>query len=188
MSNNKDNHLGGAIEQGDSNTVMVDVWGYLLVRYELKSVLDIGCGFGHTMKWFSDNGLCRVQGIEGWDEAYEKNIMKAQVLKHDFEDGPATIATPFDLAWSAEFLEHVKEHFIPNFMAAFRMCRYAVITHGEPGQAGWHHVNCQTDAYWIKKFAKYGFEHRAEETALLRRTDRWRAGWGRRTLMFFEQA
>lgn len=50
------NHLGGAFEQGDPLTNMLDVWGYLLVKFELKSVIDVGCGFGHTLKWFAENG------------------------------------------------------------------------------------------------------------------------------------
>jgi hypothetical protein len=63
----------------------------------------------------------------------------------------------------------------------------AVITHGEPGQAGHHHVNCQDDAYWIEKFAEGGFIHVPDETAILRKTDRWSSGWGRRTLMMFRR-
>lgn len=175
-------HLGGAYEQGDGNTIMEDVWGYLLVRYEVKSVLDIGCGYGHAIKWFSEHGLCNVKGIEGWDEAVKGNLMPAHIVQHDFTTGPAPIAQPFDLIWSAEFLEHVEEKYIPNYMPAFQLARHVVITHAEPGQAGHHHVTLKTTAWWVKKFAEYGFEWDEKETELLRRTDRWRAGWGRRTL------
>jgi len=180
-------HLGGAYPEGDGNTIMVDVWGYLLVKYEIKSVLDIGCGFGHTLKWFADNGLCQIKGIEGWDEAIQGNLVKDAIIRHDFTTGPAPLAQPFDLVWSAEFVEHVDEKFVPNFMEAFKLGRYACITHAEPGQAGFNHVNCQTSSYWAKVFRKYGFIHRSQETETLRRTDRWRALWGRRTLMFFER-
>lgn len=180
-------HLGGAYPEGDSNTIMVDVWGYLLTKFEIKSVLDIGCGFGHCLKWFSENGLCSIKGIEGWDEAVNKSLVPGHIIQHDFTTGPAPIAQPFDLAWSAEFLEHVEEKYIPNFMPAFRLARFAVITHAEPGQAGFNHVNCQTTDFWVERFAQYGFAHDAGETALLRRTDRWRAGWGRRTLCFFRR-
>lgn len=178
-------HLGGAIESGDGNTITPDVWGYLLVKYELKSVVDIGCGFGHTMKWFADHGLCNVKGIEGWSEAVTRNLMPKNVVQHDFCAGTLDLGTPFDLAWSAEFLEHVEEKFLPNVMPVFQLAHYACITHAEPGQAGFHHVNCKTSNYWIRKFMEYGFRHDEKETALLRRTDRWRAGWGRRTLTFF---
>lgn len=180
-------HLGGAYPQGDSNTIMHDVWGYLLVKHEIKSVLDIGCGYGHALKWFADNGLCNIKGVDGWDEAVKNSIVPGHVIQHDFTTGPAPIAQPFDLAWSAEFVEHVDEKFVPNFMEAFQLCRYAVITHGEPGQAGHNHLNCRPSIYWVRVFRSYGFRHEAKETQLLRRTDRWRAGWGRRTLMAFRR-
>lgn len=180
-------HLGGAYEQGDSNTIMIDVWGYLLVKYELKSVLDIGCGFGHALQWFSQNGLCQIKGVEGWHEAVEKTLVPGCIVEHDFNNGPAPIAQPFDLVWSAEFLEHVDEKYLPNVMPCFRLARYSCVTHAEPGQAGYNHVNCQGDDYWIRKFAEYGMTHLDSETQLLRRTDRWRAGWGRRTLMMFKR-
>jgi hypothetical protein len=180
-------HLGGAAPL-DTNTYMQDVFGYLLVKYEIRSVIDIGCGFGQTLKWFGEHGLCNVTGVEGWDEAIEKNVIpQDRLIKHDFTTGPLNHGIPYDLAWSAEFVEHVDEKFIPNFMPAFRLARYAVITHGEPGQHGYNHVNCQTSEYWIEKFAQHGFTHDAGETALLRRTDRWKAGWGRRSLLFFRR-
>lgn len=180
-------HLGGAFPDGDANTTMPDVWGYLLVKYDLRSVLDIGCGFGHTLKWFSAYGLCNVTGIDGWDEAIAGSLVPGRVVKHDFTAGPAPLDLPFDLVWSAEFLEHVEEQYLPNMMSAFRLGRYACVTHGEPGQGGHHHVNCQTTEYWIAVFAEYGFIHLEEETRLLRQTDRWRAPYGRRTLTMFKR-
>lgn len=177
-------HLGGAYPEGDANTIMHDVWGYLLVKYEIKSMLDIGCGYGHTMKWFS-NFLCNVHGVDGWDEAVKNSVVPGAIEQWDFTKGPFPHGIPYDLIWAAEFLEHVEEKFIPHVMPSFRLGRYACVTHGEPGQHGHNHVNCQSSGYWIAKFNEYGFDHDATETALLRRTDRWRAMWGRRTLMFF---
>jgi SAM-dependent methyltransferase len=180
-------HLGGAIAEGDRNTTMPDVWGYLLVKYAPASVLDIGCGFGHTLRWFREHGLCTITGVEGWDEAIAKSVVPDAIVKHDFTQGPAPIGTPYDLVWSAEFLEHVDEEFLPHVMPAFRLGRYACVTHGEPGQFGHHHVNCQTTEYWIEVFHAAGFIYMPEETQLLRRTDRWRATWGRRTLTMFQR-
>lgn len=180
-------YLGGCDPDGDLNTFMPDVFGYLLVKYELKSIIDIGCGFGHALKWFAENGLCRIIGVEGWPEAVEKTVVPNFVCLHDFRDGAPPIGEVFDLAWSSEFLEHIEEKYLPDIMHVFRLARYACITHGEPGQVGFNHVNCQSSNYWAAKFAEYGFAYNAEETALLRRTDRWRAPYGRRTLMFFER-
>lgn len=176
-------HLGGAYEQGDPLTHMPDVWGYLLVKYGLKSVIDIGCGFGHTLKWFAGYG-CQITGIEGWGEAVERSQVPGMVIEHDFNNGVPSISHSVDLAWSAEFLEHVDEQYLPNVMPVFQKAKYSCVTHAEPGQPGYHHVNCQPDSYWVDKFAEYGMSLDEQETALLRRTDRG-ALYGRRTLMFF---
>lgn len=178
-------HLGGAFEEGDPKTTMVDVWGYLLVKYAPETVVDVGCGFGHTLKWFADNGRCKILGIEGWHEATERSQVLGSVIEHDFQNGIPSISQSFDLAWSAEFLEHVAEEYLPNIMPVFQMAKYSCITHAEPGQSGYHHVNCQLDRYWVNRFAEYGMTLDEEETSILRRTDRWQAMYGRRTLMFF---
>ena len=179
-------HLGGAYPQGDSNTIMPDVWGYLIVKYQPRSFLDVGCGFGYAMEWFSKN-LVHVRGIDGWRRAIRENRVPGHAIEHDFTRGPHWLGENYDLCWSAEFLEHVEARYLPNVMQAFRWCRNVVITHAEPGQDGYHHVNCQDNSYWIKVFEEWGFHHDAEETALLRATDRWKAGWGRRTLMSFRR-
>jgi SAM-dependent methyltransferase len=180
-------HLGGAYPQGDGNTIMPDVWGWCLVGWEVKSVLDVGCGYGHALQWFASNGLCSIKGIEGDQECIKSSLVPGYVIEHDFTKGPAPIAQPFDLCWCAEFVEHVEERYIPNYTKAFQLCRHLVMTHGEPGQAGHHHVTLKTTSWWRHKLADFGFEFDEQETALLRRTDRWRAGWGRRTLTVFHQ-
>jgi hypothetical protein len=80
---------------------------------------------------------------------------------HDFTTGPPPMppGMTYDLAWSVEFLEHVEEQFIPNYMAAFQRCKYALVTAAPPGAPGHHHVNCQDGDYWVDVFKKYGFEH-----------------------------
>ncbi len=180
-------HLGGCIPTGDGSTFCPDIFGYLLVAHEVKSVLSIGTGYGHDLQWFASHGLCQIKGIEGWPEAVEKSVVPGHVVLHDFTTGPAPIGQPFDLALALEFVEHVEQEYIPNFMAAFQLARHAVITHGEPGQVGHHHVNCQRTSYWVNVFEKYGFKWDEQETALLRRTDRWRAPYGRRTMTVFHQ-
>jgi SAM-dependent methyltransferase len=180
-------HLGGCYPQGDSNTLCWDVFGYLLVKYEVKSILDCGCGYGHALKWFSEHGLCAIKGIEGWDEAVNNTLVPGAIIHHDFTKGPAPLAQPFDLAWCAEFVEHVDEQYIPNYMQALKLARHVVITHAEPGQAGHHHVTLHSTKWWVAKFAEFGFDWDEQETNLLRRTDRWRSGWGRRTLCVFHQ-
>lgn len=177
-------HLGGAYPGGDGNTIMQDVWGFLVINYEVKSVLDVGCGYGQGLKWFLDHSISGL-GIDGFPDAIKNNLCPGNVMLHDFCDGPPALEHGYDLGWSAEFLEHVEEKYVPNIMAAFAGCGHVCVTHGEPGQNGHHHVNCQDDDYWVERFREHGFEYLADETRKLRLSDRWHAPWGRRSLMLF---
>jgi len=188
MAGKEDPHLGGSYgdtKVGDANTWMPDVWERLIKDYNITSVVDVGCGYGYSTKWFRDHGL-HTTGIEGDPAAVKGTKCPGAIIPHDYTLGPLPV-DPKDLAWCAEFVEHVEEQFMPNYMATFLCCKWVVITHGEPGQDGWHHVNCQTSAYWIDQFQKRGFHHHEDATEWMRATDRWKAGWGRRTLMMFHR-
>lgn len=177
--------IGGAYEGGDCNTIMHDIWGYLIVKYDLHSMIDVGCGYGHSLEFFSKLGVSCV-GYDGDPNAIEGGKHRGYMVLHDFAQGPAVTKSTFDLGWSAEFLEHVREKYMANYMTLLQRCKRICVTHAEPGQIGHHHVNCQDDRYWIEKFASFGFEHNSSETKLLRQTDRWKTAWGRRTLMLFD--
>jgi 2-polyprenyl-3-methyl-5-hydroxy-6-metoxy-1,4-benzoquinol methylase len=44
------NHLGGYLEDGDEYTYMPDVWDYLVKKFDVKSILDVGCGTGKNLE------------------------------------------------------------------------------------------------------------------------------------------
>ena len=180
-------HLGGAcLNAPDTNTFLPDVWEYLIDKYQIQSVLDVGAGAGWSTKWFTEHGVYTL-GVEGWHEALEKSQCRSNIVEHDYTAAPFIPSMLLDLAWCAGFVEHIEEEFIPNFMASFRSCRYVCLTHAEPGQPGYHHVNCQNTAYWIAKMDEFGFDFAAEETACLRATDKHKTPRGRRTLTFFKR-
>jgi hypothetical protein len=63
-----------------------------------------------------------------------------------------------DIVWSCEFVEHVEEKYVDNFLAVFgRATKAVLMTHATPGQAGHHHVNCQPADYWIERMQARGF-------------------------------
>lgn len=179
-------HLGGAsLEVPDGNTFMPDVWQMLIDRYGIKSVVDVGCGAGWNTAWWHERGFYAV-GIEGWPEAIAKTRMPMQrMIVHDYATGPLLLDRTFDLGWCSEFVEHVEERFVSNFIATFKCCRSVCMTYATPGQTGFHHVNEQELEYWVARMAENGFKHIESETARLRATDAWKAPWGRRTLTFF---
>jgi SAM-dependent methyltransferase len=179
--------MGGAfLDAPDANTFLPDVWDYLIGKYEVHSVLDVGAGAGWSTKWFADLGMYTL-GVEGRREALEKCQCRANIIEHDYSAAPFVPSMLLDLAWCAGFVEQIQEEFIPNFMASFRACKYVCLTHAEPGQLGHHLVNCQPTEYWINKMDEFGFDYDAAETAYLRSTDTHKAPWGRRTLTFFKR-
>lgn len=151
-------HLGG-----HSNKVHTDepLLKYLIKKYEIKSMVDVGCGPGWMVNIANQLGLDSM-GIEG---DYTLNLQPPLFLLHDFTKGKPNLDKNYDLTWTVEFLEHVEEKYIENFMHVFQKTKYICCTAATPIAAGvkWH-VNCQWPDYWIKKFEEYGFEYDEQET------------------------
>lgn len=170
----------------DTNTWMPEIWEELINRYRVRSVLDVGCGGGFTAKWFLDRGLHAV-GIEGYPPAIARNVLpNDHLIVWDYTRGPMRPMDKFDLCWCAEFVEHVKHEFMPNFVETFRKCHYVAMTHARPGQGGHHHVNEQTLAYWEDQLGARGFELLPLDTLKLRDLHPVTGPWGVQTLLFFK--
>jgi|694.fasta_scaffold04533_19 SAM-dependent methyltransferase len=155
------NHLGGfstTENTGDLATYHPFLWKYLIDKFQIKSILDVGCGMGISTKFFYDNG-CSVQGIEGHPYCIENSKIKQFIKHHDYCDGESNINKTFDLCWSCEFVEHVEEKYADNFIKDFCKAKLIFITHATPGQGGWNHVNCQPASYWIDKFKNFNLEY-----------------------------
>lgn len=176
MSLVADGHLGGFIAGGDPDTFDPVVWDQLVETFCPTSVLDVGCGEGHAMKWFLDKGI-DAMGIEGSVKALRGSPVKDRIMIHDFTSGPYTPNRKFDMAWSCEFVEHVEERYIPNFMEAFKAAPVVAMTYSEPQWAsgGHHHVNCQPQEYWNERFREAGYIFLKSYSDMLRSiaTARW---------------
>lgn len=177
-----DDHLGGC--DGGAGTWVPDVWERLVADYKIESVIDVGCGMARNTKWFLDHG-CEVLGVDGFADYIERSLIpREMMLRHDYTIGPYFPFRAFDLGWCSEFVEHVEERFIPNFLATFTRCRHLCLTYATPGQGGYHHVNENTLEYWVEQLDGAGFSHDASETARMRATGP-DIGYGRRTLTWF---
>lgn len=155
-------HLGGYVEGGDPKTWCPNVWQALIDIYNPAKVVDIGCGEGHALNWFLEKGLQGI-GLEGIPQD------NPHIYCVDFTKGP--VYTIADLAWCCEFVEHVEEEFAANFFATFHGCQVVAMTHGLPGQPGYHHVNCQPPEYWIERMKYIGFKLNPDVTQYLRELD-----------------
>jgi SAM-dependent methyltransferase len=154
-------HLGGHeyLTQFDEGA-----FDYLVARFGIRTMVDIGCGPGGMVYYALSRGV-RAVGIDG-DPNYARDC--PVIIEHDYTLKPLFIGE-FDLAWSVEFLEHVEERYIPNFMETFRSCRVIFVTAAVPGQPGYHHVNCQWGDYWIGKFGEAGYMLDEEATQGVRK-------------------
>ena len=165
----EDKHLGGCAKNGDGATYYPAMWTHLVEKYNIKSVVDVGCGFGHSTDFFYDDLKCEVRGVEGLQRAVDENLVSSEfVVQHDFETGPYIPERKFDLCWSCEFVEHVSHESMPNFLETFKSADYLAITYASPGQGGHNHVNEQEQTYWLQHIEQAGFEFDWDTTLELR--------------------
>lgn len=158
-------HLGGYLKGGDTGSYYPELWTWLVEACGIRSVVDIGCGEGHALAFFRELG-CHAIGVDGIAQE------DVNIVEHDYTTGPwpervrgTRLDGATDLAWCCEFVEHVEERFVENFLETFLMARVLAMTHGLPGQGGHHHVNCQPPEYWIERVEAIGFKFEPELTA-----------------------
>jgi SAM-dependent methyltransferase len=154
----KDGHLGGYVHGGDPGTWCPALWQWAMQTFQVRSVLDVGCGEGHSTRYFLEHG-CEILGVEGCPQAIANTAIPGHVAGHDFTHGPFLPPQSFDLVWSCEFLEHVESQYEDNILQTFAHAGKAIlVTHAFPGQTdGHHHVNCRPSSYWIRRIESLGF-------------------------------
>jgi cyclopropane fatty-acyl-phospholipid synthase-like methyltransferase len=180
-------HLGGYIvdltDHGDPNSYSTEVWDWM-VENNIKKIIDVGCGEGHSTKYFISRGA-ECLGIEGGENAYNRSQVKPHLILHDYTEGPYKSPKKYDAVWCCEFVEHVEEKFSENFLETFKCADKIFMTHALPGQEGYHHVNCQNSEYWISKIESIGYKYNPELSFFLRNlTDRIHV---KNTLLVFEK-
>lgn len=148
-------HLGGYVSGGDPATYYPDLWNWLVMDFGIRSIIDVGCGDGVAVRHFegllpATVGFNRVHGVDGIQQDHPL------IRKYDYTTG-LYVPGSFDLCWSCEFVEHVEERYVPNFLATFACAKYVLMTHAEPGQQGHHHVNCRGQEYWVGAMAAIGY-------------------------------
>lgn len=171
-------HLGG-----HANITHIDekVLEYVLTKFSIKKFLDIGCGPGGMVELAVKKGLYAV-GIDG-----DFTLKNNNIIIHDFTKGKIILDQTFDLGWSVEFLEHVSEKYIENYIEAFNKCEYIIITHALPGKGGHHHVNCRVPEYWINLFKQNNYNLLVDETKIIREISSMKREFMKNTGLFFKK-
>jgi len=144
---------------GDPGTFETAVWRWAVTTFRPRSVLDIGCGEGHAVRYFTNSLLVSAVGIDGSRQALAQSVCPSLCHHHDFRSGPWLSDQTFDLVWSCEVFEHIDERFVSNIMETVITAapRYILFTAALPFQRGYHHVNCRNSVYWLKHFSDIGF-------------------------------
>lgn len=157
-------HLGGNLLEGDFNTHSPRVWDYLIDRFAISSVLDLGSGLGYSSHYFHKKG-CKVVAVDGL-ESNVKNALYPTVM-HDLNVGP--VKTKVDLVHCQEVAEHIEPRFVDHFLYSLTCGKFVVMTHAMPGQLGHHHVNLQPPEYWIQRMGYVGMVLLPEDTNIVRK-------------------
>jgi hypothetical protein len=144
--------LGGNFRHGDIHTIAPRLWRYMIDRFGIDSVLDVGCGEGHAVRFFRRLGL-HAHGIDGLVDNVRRAVIP--IALHDLLSGPYYM--PVDLVWSCEVAEHIDPAKVGHYLDTLACGRIVAMTHALPGQEGYHHVNCQPPEYWIEKMRQRGF-------------------------------
>lgn len=130
----------------------------LLDKFNISSVVDVGCGIATWLAVWRDLGIVDYLGI---DSEYvdinkleiDKNCFQIANLEH-FE----TPARKFDICVSLEVAEHLSESVADSFVESLtKLSDIVLFSSAIPGQTGQHHVNLQWPSYWADKFKQRGY-------------------------------
>jgi len=156
-------HLGGNLKEGDFNTHSPNVWDYLIDRFAIKSVMDLGSGMGYASHYFDKKG-CQVIAVDGlWENV--RNAVYPTIL-HDITKSP--IVANVDLVHCQEVAEHIDPQYVLYLIKSLACGKFMLFTHALPGQHGYHHVNLQEPDYWLNLFSEHGIAMLPEDTARVR--------------------
>lgn len=160
-------HLGGNFKEVNIATYSPPAYEYLITDFEINSVLDVGSGIGHAAQWFAERGL-DVTAIEGLEE----NVNEAVVPTILVDLTEQSFTKDVDLVYCVEVVEHIEEKYLDNLLDTLCCGKYLFMTHGLPGQTGWHHVNCQPTEYWLDHLKIRGYDLLEEESKILKELSR----------------
>jgi len=157
-------HVGGNVVEGDPFTYAPSVWDYLIRRFALASVLDLGSGLGYSAQYFYKQGL-KVLAVDGMEE----NCLGAVYPTVKIDLTKSKVLASVDLVHCQEVVEHIEEKYVHNLLSSLACGKFIVMTNALKGQGGYHHVNEQPTEYWINHLRKYNYEVLAEDTSRVRK-------------------
>lgn len=159
----EEKHLGGNMLEGDPFSYAPTTWRYLIDRFSIRSVLDLGSGMGNNAYWFHKQGL-QVVAADGLLD----NCKRAVFPTINIDLTKTNVYCPVDLVHCVEVVEHIEEKYIENLLDSMCNGKVILMTNALPGQGGYHHVNEQPTEYWIQKFHARGYSVALDDSQRVR--------------------
>ena len=134
----------------------------LLQNCNPNSIIDIGAGDGSwivTLASKSEAKRLIAVDLPGSNFESIKNSNKTiEVQTIDFEQEMIQNGEPYDLAICVEVIEHISSDRALRLLDWMsENCRAIIFSGATPGQGGTHHINEQSQSYWIGSMSKRGF-------------------------------
>lgn len=128
-----------------------------------RSVLDIGCGYGFTVRRFLDSGIYAFGiDISKWCEEKAKQIIPNYFKRWDICKPLPFHNKEFDLIYCMGVLEHIQEDFIDGIFHEFdrvahkKVLQIAFSTHPDASKTSGH--MCLHNAeWWINRMPYHTF-------------------------------
>lgn len=156
--------LGGTNPLGDPDSWCPELWQKLHTLFDIRSMLDVGCGVGQAQAFFHSLGVTTL-GIDGSARVLAHHVLREDAfLLYDLCVGPLLLPEKYDFVWCCELAEHLDEKYVNNVITTLvANCRKVLGFCAAPkGAGGHHHVNCQDPPYWIELLEKAGMKHDRE--------------------------
>ncbi len=128
--------------------------------WNIRSILDIGCGLGTWLAVSKELGIESVVGVDGdWINNGLLEIENEEFITFDLSE-PFNLNKKFDLVISLEVAEHIQENSADLFIETLvQHADIILFSAAIKNQGGQNHLNEQNPEYWSKKFKVHGFEY-----------------------------
>jgi SAM-dependent methyltransferase len=128
---------------------------------DVRSVLDVGCGYGDWLAAARELGVGDLTGVEGpWASAWrDRDVLATQFeLRLADLEAPLRSERTYDLVLCIEVAEHLTSRRGASFVADLCAAGDAVLLGAAiPGQHGPNHVHEQWTSEWAQLFARHGY-------------------------------